>query len=163
MKVVMYPDPILNRPCDDVTVFDLELKRLADDMAETMYASRGAGLAAPQVGLSRRFILIDPTAGESANGLIALANPTITWLSDELISGEEGCLSLPGIFLPIARSVACDVEYFDLSGTMKSMRCIDWQARIVQHETEHLLGITMLNKVGSFARKLALKNLAPNG
>lgn len=162
MKVVTYPDPILDRPCDDVTTFDQSLKRLSDDMAEAMYASHGVGLAAPQVGLSRRFILVDPSAGEAGNELIALANPRITWSSTELATSEEGCLSLPGVFIPIVRPVACDVEYFDIDGEIRSMKCSGWKARIVQHEVEHLIGITMLNKVGSLARKLALKNLTPN-
>lgn len=163
MKVVVYPDPVLDRPCDDVTAFGIELKRFADDMAEAMYASRGVGLAAPQVGLSRRLILIDPSAGESGNELVALANPKITWTAREMSIEEEGCLSLPGIYLPIARAVACDVEYLDLNGEIKTMRCTGLKARIALHETEHLLGLTMLNKVGSLARKLALKNLTPNG
>lgn len=163
MKVVVYPDPILDRPCDDVTAFGPGLKRLADDMAVAMYASRGVGLAAPQVGLSRRLILIDPSGGDSGNELVALANPKITWTSGEMDTMEEGCLSLPGIYLPIPRAVACDVEYLDLDGETRTMRCTGWKARIVQHETEHLLGITMLSKVGSLARRLALKNLATNG
>src|SRR5262249_47699638 len=101
MIVVTHPDPILERPCDDVAEFGSNLKRLADDMAEAMYASSGVGLAAPQVGLSRRFVLIDPSAGESANSMVAMANPRLTWFSSEMETAEEGCLSLPGIWLPI--------------------------------------------------------------
>lgn len=160
MKVVTYPNPVLDRPCDDVTAFGAELKKLADDMAEAMYASRGVGLAAPQVGLSQRFILVDPSAGDSANGLVAMANPKIAWSSPELETAEEGCLSLPGVWLPIPRSVACDVEYLDIEGRTRTMKCTGWQARVVQHEVEHLLGITMLQKVGPLARQMALKNLA---
>lgn len=159
MRVVTYPDPVLDRPCDDVTEFGLHLKRLADDMAEAMYASRGVGLAAPQVGLSKRFILVDPSAGESANGLVAMANPRIAWTSPELEVQEEGCLSLPGVYLPILRAVACDVVYLDTEGKAQMMRCTGLQARIAQHEIEHLSGITMLLKVGPLARQLALKNL----
>ena len=163
MKVITYPDPILDRQCDDVTTFDQALKRLADDMAEAMYAARGVGLAAPQVGLLHKFVLVDPSAGEAGNELIVLANPKITWASIELATSEEGCLSLPGVFIPIVRPVACDVEYHDINGEIRSMKCTGWKARIVQHEVEHLAGITMLNKVGSLARRLALKNLTSGG
>ena len=163
MKIVIYPDPVLDRSCDDVTMFGLELRSLADNMAEVMYSSRGVGLAAPQIGLSQRFILIDPSAGDSNNELIALANPKITWESDQIDVVEEGCLSLPGVRLSIARPVACDVEYIDLDGKIKSMKCSGLKARILQHEIEHLLGITMLKKVGSLARRMSLKNLSPIG
>lgn len=159
MKVVTHPDPILDRPCDDVTTFGPSLKALADDMAEVMYASSGVGLAAPQVSLSQRFVLVDPSGGESANALVAMANPQITWFSPEHEVAEEGCLSLPGIWLPIPRPVACDVEYLDTDGVARKLKCTGWQARIVQHEVEHLLGITMLQKVGPMARQMALKNL----
>jgi peptide deformylase len=160
LKIVTYPDPVLDRPCVNVVDFGPDLKRLADGMAEAMYSSRGVGLASPQVGLSLNFVLVDPSAGESANELVVLANPRITWASPEFEVQEEGCLSLPGVLLSIARPVACDVEYLDLEGKTRSMRCTGWKARIVQHEVEHLLGITMLKKVGPLARQLALKNLA---
>ncbi len=146
MDVVTYPSPILSRPCDDVIVFGPELQLLLDSMAEVMYSSDGIGLAANQIGLSQRFILVDPSAGEVGSELVALANPRITWLSDEIDVMKEGCLSLPGVTLSIPRSIACDVEYFDLSGEMKTMRCVDLKARIVQHEIDHLLGIKMLKR-----------------
>ena len=132
-------------------------------MAVAMYAADGVGLAAPQVGLSQRFVLVDPSAGETNDGLVAMANPRVVWRSAETELQDEGCLSLPGVWLPVTRAVACDVEYLDLQGGLRSMRCTGFQARIVQHEVEHLAGVTMLSKVGPLTRKIALKNLARSG
>lgn len=146
MNVVTYPSAILRRPCDDVIVFGQVLRSLVDEMADVMYSADGIGLAANQVGLSQRFVLVDPSAGEVGSELVALANPKIVWLSDELELAKEGCLSLPGVLLLIPRSVACDVEYFDLNGDAKAMRCTGLKARIVQHEIDHLLGVTMLER-----------------
>ena len=162
MNVVKYPDQVLFAPTQAVTTFDAELKALAEAMAETMYAERGVGLAAPQVNISKRFVVVDPTAGDSANSLVALVNPIITWASPEQTVGEEGCLSLPGVSLQVTRSVAIDVEYDDLQGNRIKQRCTDWTARIVQHEVNHLDGLLMVDKVGSLARRLALKNLTYN-
>lgn len=160
LRIVTYPDPVLERQCDDVAEFDVDLKRLVDDMAEAMYASRGVGLAAPQVGLSKNIVLVDPSAGESGNQLVAMVNPKITWCGDDLEVGEEGCLSLPGVGLQVPRSMHVVVEYLDIRGQAHRLDCTAWQARIVQHEVDHLLGITMLKRVGRLARQMALKNLA---
>lgn len=158
MKLVVFPDPILSQRCDDI-VIDASTKQLVDAMAESMYAESGVGLAAPQVGLAKRLVLVDPSAGDSAHELVAMANPTIVWTSRELEAAEEGCLSLPGVRLAIARPIACDVEYIDMSGTLRSLRCTGWKARIVQHEVDHLSGTMMLDKVGSLARRFALRNV----
>lgn len=158
MKLVTFPDPILIQKCDDI-VIDASTKQLVDDMAESMYAAGGVGLAAPQVGLARRLVLVDPSAGVAANELIAMANPTVVWASRELEVREEGCLSLPGVSLAIARPIACDVEYIDIGGTLRLLRCTGWKARIVQHEVEHLSGVMMLDKVGSLARRFALRSV----
>lgn len=155
LEIVTYPNSIITRPCDDVTVFGQELKTLAGDMAEMMYASNGIGLAANQVGKSLRFVLVDQSGGDVGSELVELANPKIVWLSEERDLVKEGCLSLPGVELSITRSVACDVEYFDISGERKAMRCTGLKARIVQHEIDHLMGLTMLNKVGSLDRRSA--------
>lgn len=160
LRIITYPDPILERSCDDVVEFGVDLKKLVDDMAEVMYASRGVGLAAPQVGLSKNIILVDPSSGESGNQLVVMVNPKITWCGDDIKVGEEGCLSLPGVKLWVPRSMHLVVEYLDTAGKARRLDCTGWQARIVQHEVDHLLGITMLKKVGRLARQMALKNLA---
>lgn len=160
--VVKYPDPILSLECADVTVFDQELKALVDHMAETMYATNGVGLAANQVGLSRRLILVDPSGGEVSSELVAFVNPSVTWSSPERDLAKEGCLSLPGALINVSRPIACDVVYLDLDGMLRSMRCTGYRARIVQHEIDHLLGLTMLDRVDSYARRIALGSMSHN-
>ncbi len=159
LKIITYPDPILSAPCAPVEAFDAQLRQLATGMAEAMYVANGVGLAAPQVGVSKRLIVIDTSAGERASELVTMINPRIVWFSPDLIPGQEGCLSLPGVNLTIVRSGSCDVEYFDLDGVPRSMRCTGLKARIAHHEVEHLSGVTLVDKVGPMARKLVLKNL----
>lgn len=159
MEIVVYPHPILKDNCSDVTVFDDKLRQLIDSMAEAMYSSGGVGLAAPQVGLSKKIILIDQSAGESGNELISLINPKIVAISTEFNSSQEGCLSLPGISVTVTRPTSCDIEYVDVDGKVKSINCSGFKARIVQHEIDHLYGITLLDKMGSLYRRMALKNL----
>lgn len=159
MKVVVYPDPALRAVARAVIAFDGALKSLIDDMAEAMYAATGVGLAAPQVGVLSRLVLVDPSAGDDGNALVAMVNPRLVWASPDVVLAEEGCLSLPGVFVKVSRSQACDVEYVDVGGVQRSLRCVGMQARIVQHEVEHLDGVLMLHKVGPLARRLALKEL----
>jgi peptide deformylase len=163
LKVVEYPNPVLSTPCDDVTTFDGELKQLVAEMAEAMYVAQGVGLAAPQVNLTRRLILVDPSGGEKSSELLALINPVIAWRSAELEVSEEGCLSLPGIRLQIPRPLAVQVNYVDVDGKEQRRLFKKMWARIVQHEMDHLTGTLMVDKVGSLARRLALKNLTHNG
>lgn len=163
LRVVEYPDPVLTTPSDDVTIFNDELKQLISKMAEAMYASNGVGLAAPQVGVGRRLVLVDPSGGDNAGELLALINPVIVWRSAELEVAEEGCLSLPGVRLHVPRSVAVQVNYVDADGKEQRRLFKKMWARIAQHELDHLAGTLMVDKVGSLARRLALKNLINNG
>jgi|SRR6478735_340441 len=157
--IVKYPDPILGRQCDDVTVFGQELKALVDRMAETMYSLEGIGLAANQIGLSQRLVLVDPSAGDVSSEFVALVNPRVKWVSSEREFVKEGCLSLPGTLLAVSRPIACDVEYLDLDGAIRLIRCTGLKARIVQHEIDHLLGVTMFDRVGPLSRRGATKSL----
>ena len=157
LTIVEYPDAVLLKQAAEVTVFDADLRMLIDSMAEAMYVSNGVGLAAPQVGRSQRLLLIDPSGGEEANGLMALINPRVTWRSPEQEHGEEGCLSLPGVGLLVPRAAAIDIEYHDAMGKLQQMRCTGFKARVVQHEVDHLDGILMLDRVSHLERKLALK------
>lgn len=159
LKLVKYPNEVLTRPCDLVTEFNDELSALVEGMTNIMYASDGVGLAAPQVGVSRRVLLIDPTGGEDANALMALINPRVTWRSPEQEVGGEGCLSLPGAILQVPRSVAVDVEYHDVMGKQQVRRFTEFDARVVQHEVDHLDGVLMIDRVGRLARTLVMKGL----
>lgn len=160
LRVVTHPSPFLNSRCQEVVDFDQGLARLVDRMAEEMYASRGVGLAAPQLGVLSNVILIDASGGEASDGLVVMVNPKIAWSSTQVEPGVEGCLSLPGVWLTIVRSIACGVKYYDLSGIMREMTCEGMTARIVQHEEEHLRGVTLLDKVGTLNRRMAIKKMA---
>jgi peptide deformylase len=158
LEVIEHPNPVLLARAELIMSFDLSTCQLVEEMALAMYSSGGVGLAAPQVGHSRRVVLIDPTGGDDTNSLVAMINPVVTWVSDQKVVGEEGCLSLPGIRLQVPRAVAVTVEYHDVMGNLKRLECRDeYTARIIQHEVDHLDGVMMLDRVGPFARKLAMK------
>lgn len=159
LKLVKYPEAVLTRQCSPVAEFNDELRALVDGMAEIMYTEEGVGLAAPQVGVSKNVLLIDPSGGEEANGLVALINPRVTWRSPEQEVSQEGCLSLPGAILQVPRSIAVDVEYHDVMGNLQVRRFTEFEARIVQHEVDHLDGVLMIDKVGRLARTLVMKGL----
>jgi peptide deformylase len=158
-KLATWPDRVLSTRCELVNEFNDDLRVLIDNMAEFMYVSRGVGLAAPQVGIIKRIIVVDPSSGESGNELMTMINPIITFKDPKLEMCDEGCLSLPGVLLSIPRSVCIDVDYHDIAGRRCHKTCKNLSARIVQHEIEHLDGLTMLSKVGPLTRRLALSDL----
>jgi len=158
LEIVEHPNTVLLSPASHVASFDVELKKLVEEMTMTMYASGGVGLAAPQVNVSKRIVLIDPSEGNEANKLVAMINPVVTWVSDQKALGEEGCLSLPGVRLQVPRAVAVNVEYHDVVGNVHQWACSDaWTARIIQHEVDHLDGFMMLDRASLLARKLGMK------
>ena len=157
-EVVRHPHDVLSATAQPVTAFDDELKKLVDAMTFVLYASDGVGLAAPQINVSRRVVLIDPSSGEAANQLLVLINPRVTWVSPETAGAEEGCLSVPGVRLQVQRALAVDVEYHDMMGTVQRLASRDaMQARIIQHEVDHLDGVMMMDRVGPLARRMAMK------
>lgn len=162
LDVVGYPSDVLLAPTHRVDVFDAALRSFVDDMVDVMYSSEGVGLAAPQVGSSRRLVLVDPSGGGEANQLLVMINPEVTWRSDELVAGEEGCLSLPGVLLNVIRNVSVQVEYDDVDGAHRLIRLVDDGARIAQHEIDHVDGVLMIDRVGTMARKIGLKGLGKN-
>lgn len=162
LDIVEYPNDILDYAATDVVNFDHDLRVLVEQMVETMYAEGGVGLAAPQIGLSSRILVMDPTGGEEGNQLRVLINPEVTWRSPEKESREEGCLSMPGLRLQVVRPLAVEVKYFDLEGKQHQVGFAEWLARIVQHEHDHLSGVMMIDRVGPVQRKLALKSLGKN-
>lgn len=160
LSIVNYPDPRLLMTCVEVSNFDDNLRVLVNSMIDMMYSKSGVGLAAPQVGVLQRLVIIDPTSGDVANQLVTLINPNITWRSVEKEIEPEGCLSMFGTVLQVPRSVAVDVEYNDVKGHKQLMRCTGFKSRIVQHEIDHLDGIMMFERVGNLARTLAKKSLS---
>lgn len=159
VNVVCFPHDALSVKCTDVTEFDHALSTLVSDMTSAMYSSGGIGLAAPQVNVTKNVIIIDASNGEDARSLLVLVNPKLIAQSVETATEEEGCLSLPGIRLAIERPLNVTVEYNNTLGMRTSMTFGGLEARIVQHELDHLVGTTLLDKVGSMTRRLAMKEL----
>ena len=112
MEIVTWPNPILDTPGDPITEFNDELKILVGDMFETMYAAPGVGLAAPQVGVSKRLFVMDCSGGKDPDQRVVMINPEIIYVEGEQ-NGEEGCLSFPGIFTPVERSLRAEVRGFE--------------------------------------------------
>ena len=159
LEIVEYPSADLKQDCKPVKRFDALLKALAEEMAMAMYAGDGVGLAATQVGSTQRILVMDPTAGNDGNALRTLVNPQIVEVSPGMMTSEEGCLSIPGVRLSVPRHAWVTVEYFDLEGKQHKEAFVDWAAKIVQHEIDHLDGILMLDRVGPLQRQLGLRNL----
>lgn len=155
--IVLMGDPVLRQPGAEVEVFDQELRTLVRDMFETMYLAEGIGLAAPQVGVSRRVLVVDLRQEERPDAKVALVNPRITWASDETEKSPEGCLSIPGLEEVIERAVSVRVEGFDPDGNEISVEAEDLFARALQHEIDHLDGVLFLDRVSPLTRKLAMK------
>ncbi len=151
LEIKEYGEPVLRGKALPVTEIALEILNLIKDMAETMYADSGLGLAAPQVGVSKRIIVID---GEE-DGLIVLINPMIVKSEGELVE-EEGCLSLPGIYSQVKRSSKVTVKALNQNGDQIEMTKEGLAARALQHEIDHLDGILFIDRIGKMERQIAL-------
>jgi len=143
-EVISVPHPTLRTKAEKITTFDEELQGLIDDMVETMHEESGAGLAAPQVGVSKRVILVE--FGDEENEttpptLYIVINPRITKVSPETVSGAEGCLSIPGLMGEVERPYSITIEGKNRQGDPFKMKAQGWLARIFQHEVDHLNGV----------------------
>ena len=153
LPIVKYPEPVLKKRATNVEHVTAEIRRLIDNMAETMYDAPGVGLAAPQVGKSLRVIVVDPT-GEEAKQLIVLVNPEIVSAAGEAM-GEEGCLSVPGIRAKVKRWAKVRVRGYDpIKEKTVENEADGLLARIFQHEIDHLDGMVFLDRLGRVKREL---------
>ncbi|MDR1026729.1 MAG: peptide deformylase [Lactobacillus sp.] len=163
LEVYEYPHPVLKKVSLPVDKVDDELRAFLDDMLETMYASVGVGLAAPQVGVSKRIIVID-IVQDSEEGIrgepLYMVNPEIIWRSEEMICGEEGCLSIPGQRADVDRHQMVRVRYLDYHGECKEVLAEDYLAVAIQHELDHLDGILYIDRISRLKRSMLLKKLA---
>ena len=148
----LFGDPVLTTAADEVTTFDKELRTLVKDLTETMLDAPGAGLAAPQIGVSLRVFTYDveDTIGH-------LVNPVIGVMSDEEQDGEEGCLSFPGLAFPTKRRQTVVATGFNMHGDPVTIEGSALLARCIQHEVDHLDGILFIDRMDSEQRKLAMK------
>ena len=159
--IVRFPDPFLRQATVDVTVFDDELARFVQDMAETMYAANGAGLAAIQVGDSRRIFIVEGGVAGGADDAppVVFINPTIEWLSDDAETTDEGCLSFPGVYVPIKRAMRARVRARDVAGKEFVAEGVELYARAMQHENDHLINRLLVDYVGPLKRQMIKRKL----
>ena len=158
LEVVRYGDPVLTKPAETVTEFDASLRKLVDDMFETMYGAPGVGLAAPQVGQLKRLFVMDCSLGKEKKQKVALINPVIEAEEGEQI-GDEGCLSFPGIYLQVARPQRVVVRARDLDGSEFTLDVMDLEARCVSHETDHLDGELFISYLSPLKRDLLKRKI----
>jgi peptide deformylase len=164
-EIVKYPDPVLERPSEPVTAFDDELRKLVDDMFESMYAAKGIGLAAPQIGVAKRLTVIDLSFQKNPEEKIVLINPEIIFREGKQYE-EEGCLSLPEIREKVSRAAKVKVRAQDVKGEWFEMEGVELLARAMQHEIDHLDGVLFIDRLSRLKRDLVIrrmKKLIKNG
>ena len=158
-KILTEPDPILRKKCEPLEKVDTDTKKLMDDMLETMYAAPGIGLAAVQVGILKRLVVIDISKGEEKKKPIFLINPQIIHKSEKTSVYEEGCLSLPGQFAEIERPAECAIQYIDYNGKEKDLKAEGLLATCIQHEVDHLNGILFIDYLSKLKKDMIIKKL----
>ncbi|MDQ7006770.1 MAG: peptide deformylase [Acidobacteriota bacterium] len=156
--IVVYPHPVLTTPTRPVEAVDEEVRTLVADMVDTMRAERGVGLAANQVGESRRLMVVDVSAGEDPEALTVLINPRLLKTSGRQ-SGDEGCLSFPGIFEVITRPAKAVIEGMTLDGETVQVEAEDFFARALLHELDHLDGVVFLQRMSPLKRRLVQRQI----
>jgi len=158
LKIVKYPEPVLQQPGEPVTEFDAELRKFVADMFETMYASQGIGLAAPQVGVSKRLTVVDLSQGKDAAQKLVLVNPEVI-LSEGKQYEEEGCLSFPEIREKVVRAANVRIRAQDEKGKWFEMDGEELLARAFQHEIDHLDGVLFIFRMSALKRNLSLRKI----
>jgi peptide deformylase len=159
LKVRRYGDPVLRRRAETIATVTPEIRRLADDMIETMYDEVGIGLAAPQIGASVRLLVVGDEEGRGAQVLV---NPVITEQGGT-VTAEEGCLSLPGFFAPVTRAQWVKVETQDLEGKPLSITAHGLRSRVFQHEIDHLDGVLFIDRVDAVTRDRMKRRIKKEG
>ena len=158
-KIVKYGDPVLETPAQPVTEFGTsELRDLVDNMFETMYAAKGLGLAAPQIAVSQRLAVIDPSAGEDPSARLVLINPEFLDKQGKQV-GEEGCLSIPGFREDVTRAMKVRVRAQNVEGESFELEAQELLARAIQHEIDHLNGVLFLSHVSMLKRDLIRRKI----
>ena len=157
--ILTAPDPRLKKKSVPVAAVDADVRQLMDDMLETMYAAPGIGLAAPQIDVLKRVIVLDIDREDTKTGPLLMANPEIVEASDEDVVYEEGCLSLPEHYSDVVRPARVTVRYLDRDGTQKELVCEGLLATCVQHEIDHLDGILFVDHISALKRNMILRKL----
>jgi peptide deformylase len=161
LTILKLPDPLLRQASAPVTLFDNALKKLSDDMLETMYDAPGIGLAAPQIGVLKRMVVIDTAKREDQPPHPQVfINPQVVWSSPEQSVYEEGCLSIPEYYEDVTRPAAIRVTYSDLSGTAREVEASGSLATCLQHEIDHLNGVLFIDYLSRLKRDRVVKKFA---
>jgi peptide deformylase len=156
-EIIVIPDPRLKLVSEPVATVDSRVRRLADDMLETMYEAPGIGLAAIQIAEPQRIVTIDLARKEEPKKPVVLINPEIVWRSDEVSVYEEGCLSIPEYYEEVERPAKCRVRYLDLDGKAQELDCEGLMATCVQHEVDHLNGVLFIDYISRLKRERVIK------
>ncbi len=162
LELYTFPNKVLSQKCEDVEVVDDKVRKLLDDMLETMYHNKGVGLACPQVGILKSIIVIDDKVTEDGvpgEHPMYMVNPKIVEKSEEMVVSNEGCLSVPGQCAEVERHESVTVEYLDYHGKPQRLKAEGFLAIIIQHETDHLSGTLYIDKISRLKRNMIIKRL----
>ena len=156
-EILTVPDPRLRQACVNVDVVDDGIRQLLDDMLETMYDAPGIGLAAIQIGVAKRIVVVDVSKEENVRKPMFLINPEIVWTSEEKRIYEEGCLSVPEFFDEVERPDRCKVQFLDRDGKPQELECEGLLATCIQHEIDHLDGRLFIDHLSKLKRDRVVK------
>ncbi len=160
LPIIKAPDPMLKQECSPVGQVDDETRTLMDDMLETMYAAPGIGLAASQIGVLKRIIVVDATGGEEQNAPVRMADPELIEVSEEKIVAEEGCLSFPDHFADVRRPARIRVRYLDHENKSRELDAEGMLAVSIQHEMDHLDGVLFVDYLTALKRNIILRKMS---
>ena len=159
LEIIKEPNPILRKKADNVLNVDDDIRKLMDNMLETMYQAPGIGLAAPQVGILKKVIVIDLSKDDEPKKPFFIVNPKIIWKSEELSSREEGCLSIPGHFAEVVRPKKCKLQYLDYNGKKQEVEADDLLSTCIQHEVDHCDGVLFIDYLSKLKKDMIIKKL----
>jgi peptide deformylase len=155
--LIILPDPLLRQQSKPFEKVDSDVLRLADDMLETMYDAPGIGLAAIQVGVARRMLVIDVSREDEDKAPMVFINPEVVRVSDDISVYEEGCLSIPDYYAEVERPAALTVQYIDRDGKQQTLEADGMMATCLQHEIDHLNGVLFIDHISRLKREMVIK------
>ena len=158
--IITVPDETLKKISDPIEKVGINEKKLISDLLETMYNSNGIGLAAVQVGILKRILVVDVSTKEEKKNPLSFINPVVKKISNETSVYEEGCLSIPDTYIEIERPKICEIEYIDINGKKKYMKCDGLLSTCLQHEIDHLDGKLIIDQLSKFKRDLIIKKIS---
>ncbi len=159
-EIITVPDPILKQISSPIEKINVNEKKLIKDLKDTMYDANGIGLAAIQIGIPKRIVIVDVSKKDEKKNLHCLINPKIKKFSDVRSTYEEGCLSIPNTFIQIERPKEIEIEYIDENGKKNNMRCSGLLSTCIQHEVQHCDGILIIDYLSKLKKDLIIKKIS---